>query len=299
MHELSCLVVLAMPGADQPSENKRNHPTLHVHNRRSGEVAMTVTETKIDAELGKPATAPNPVTKKRIHDRSDTRAIDHEGGESPSLGSCSGRNRRGGIHKHHLEKEESEGRRIITGALQKEPLPAEHAERFSEKRPGNLVIKPGVTAHRANRADTAKHKGKAADVETQHAHGINHKVHRHGVAGILGAAQTGFHQGETCLHEHHEKAGDQRPHEVNRDSVVANVVGQFNRERFEFGLRRVIVSCLFRIRKSFCLCGVFGVVGAEICRCAYYKARHIHNRACGGTSWIGFGVVGPRQCGAE
>ena len=49
--------------------------------------------------------------------------------------------------------------------------------------------------------DQAKHEGKAAQVKAQHAQRIDHEVHGHGVAGVLGAAQTGFDQCESCLPE--------------------------------------------------------------------------------------------------
>ena len=54
--------------------------------------------------------------------------------------------------------------------------------------------------------------------------------------GVLRAAQARLHQRESRLHEHDQEAGDQGPHEVDRDAVVADGVRQFHRQRLDLGL---------------------------------------------------------------
>ena len=66
--------------------------------------------------------------------------------------------------------------------------------------------------------------GKADQPVGQHAHAVHHEVHHHGVIGVLGAAEASFHDGETGLHEHDQEAGDQRPHEVDGDLVLPDLV---------------------------------------------------------------------------
>ena len=83
---------------------------------------------------------------------------------------------------------------------------------------------------------------------------------------VLGATQTRFDQSEPGLHEHDQKPGDQSPHEVNRDPIVAHCVGEFHRQRFELGLSGIIVECLFGIVVRLDLGGIFFVCLAQIRR---------------------------------
>ena len=129
---------------------------------------------------------------------------------------------------------------------------------------GQFVVQAGVAAQRAGtgRPNAAEHEGEAADVEAEHAQRIDHEVHGHGVRGVLGAAQAGFHQREAGLHEHDQEAGDQRPHEVDRDAVVADGVRQLHGQRLRLGLRGVIVERLLGV-----------VVGGRPCSCPSCRRR--------------------------
>ena len=57
-------------------------------------------------------------------------------------------------------------------------------------------------AANAGAINTAAHEGKSADEEAEHAQGVHHEIHRHGVRCVLGASQPGINKGETGLHEH-------------------------------------------------------------------------------------------------
>src|SRR6266516_337485 len=108
---------------------------------------MAVAETKIGAELRKPATAPNPVSEDRIHDRANATAVNHEGGKPPPLGAGARRDGRGGVHKDHLKEKERKGCGVITHALQQKPLVSEEAKRLAEQIDRPFAIKPAVIAH--------------------------------------------------------------------------------------------------------------------------------------------------------
>ena len=51
---------------------------------------------------------------------------------------------------------------------------------------------------------------------------VDQEVHRHRVGDVLGAREAGLDQREAGLHEHDQEAGEQRPHDVDRDLVVAD-----------------------------------------------------------------------------
>src|SRR5450432_924266 len=77
--------------------------THHVNNGRSRKVYMAVSQVEIDSHLGKPATAPYPVSEQRVNKHGDKQSIYNKRFETPSF--CQGTGRDGGrsIHKHHLE----------------------------------------------------------------------------------------------------------------------------------------------------------------------------------------------------
>jgi hypothetical protein len=123
-------------GPISQAEDERDHAALHVHDRGAGEVDVAVAEAReVGAEL---ASQPPPQTQlpnSGYMIGADDAAVDHEGGEFPPLGRATGRDGRRGVHEHHLEQEQREGGRVIAGALEKEALPAEDAERLAEDRP--------------------------------------------------------------------------------------------------------------------------------------------------------------------
>ena len=53
---------------------------------------------------------------------------------------------------------------------------------------------------------------------------VNHKIHHHGVVGVVWRDTIRFQTMATRLHEHDEKASNKCPHEVDGDTVLANLV---------------------------------------------------------------------------
>ena len=70
------------------------------------------------------------------------------------------------------------------------------------------------------------------DPEGETAERVDHEIHRRGVRAVLRSAQSGLDVHEAGLHEHHQEAGDQRPHEVDRESIVRHpIVDVLDRQR--------------------------------------------------------------------
>src|SRR5215470_9758667 len=65
---------------------------------------------------------------------------------------------------------------------------------------------------------------------------IDHEVHHHCVVGILRATQSGLHNGETRLHKHDQKARDQRPDEVDRNSILTRLIDDVCQRETLFGI---------------------------------------------------------------
>ena len=107
---------------------------------------------------------------------------------------------------------------------QHDAVHAEQAEVLAEKLHGVLGAERRRAAQVGDRADAAFLYGKADQPVGEHAGAVHHEVHHHGVVGVLRAAQAGLDDGEPGLHEHDEEAGDQRPHEVDGDLVLADLV---------------------------------------------------------------------------
>ena len=87
-----------------------------------------------------------------------------------------------------------------------------------------LVQRRGMPPRLAIGADAALLDRESDQPVGQHADAVHHEVHHHGVVGVLGAAQAGLDDGESGLHEHDQEAGDQRPHEVDGDLILADLV---------------------------------------------------------------------------
>ena len=103
---------------------------------------------------------------------------------------------------------------------------------LAEQIDGHFVVEIGHHAQVRDLAHPAEHKGKPADPETQHADGVNHDIHAHGMHGVLGPGKARLHQREAQLHEHDQVAGDQGPDNVNGDLVVAHRVRDFRQDGF-------------------------------------------------------------------
>ncbi len=64
-------------------------------------------------------------------------------------------------------------------------------------------------------------KGKTADPEPEHSYTIDHEVHGHGVGDILFCVKPVSTRANPALHEHDQKAGDQGPHNIDGNFVMA------------------------------------------------------------------------------
>jgi hypothetical protein len=82
-----------------------------------------------------------------------------------------------------------------------------------------LVAQLVEAAQRRHRAQPAGLQREPDRPVGEHADAVHHEVHRERVSGILRARKAGLDHREAGLHEHHEEAGDERPHEVDRDRV--------------------------------------------------------------------------------
>ena len=94
-----------------------------------------------------------------------------------------------------------------------------------------LAVERRRSAERRDGADAAHLQREAADPVAEHADRVDHEVHRHRVRGVLGAGEPGLDHREAGLHEHDEEAGDQRPHDVDGDLVVADGVHHLGQRR--------------------------------------------------------------------
>ena len=103
---------------------------------------------------------------------------------------------------------------------------AKEAEGFAEQRDDEFFAQHGHVPKIRHAADAAHLDGESDQPVGQHSDAINHEVHHHGVVGVLGAAQPGFHDRESRLHEHDQEASDQRPHKVDGDLVLSDLVGK-------------------------------------------------------------------------
>ena len=201
---------------------------------------MAVTQAEVLAQHGQPASSPDPVSVDRIDDGPDKPAVDEEGEIFPALGQGTGGNGCRRVHEDHLEEKQGEDRDIIDGAGKEETLAAKESELLSEERDGDFMVEPGITAQSADGAQSAEHEGKPADVESEHAQGIDHQVHGHGMSRILGPGKARLHHGESRLHEHDQEAGNQRPDEIDGHPVMTHGTDQFRHGGFTGFCRRDI-----------------------------------------------------------
>ena len=146
------------------------------------------------------ASQPPPQTQLRV-DRVDEHrheeAEDDERGELPALGHRAGRDRRGGVHEHHLEQEEREDADVVGVAAQEEALHAEQAERLAEERDRELVVERRRAAERRRRRRRRPSAARSRRPRTRACPiGVDHEVHRHRVGDVLGAGEAGLDQRE-------------------------------------------------------------------------------------------------------
>ncbi len=213
-------VVLADTGADHHGADEGQHASGKVNDRGTCEVDVTVAEPEVRSELGKPAAAPHPVAVDRIDDGPDENSVDAEGREFPALGHGSGRYGRRGIHEYHLKQEHADGADVV-GSVQEEALRADEAEGFPEQVHRQFLVQAVEPSQGPHGPESAEHDRVSADVEAQHAQGIDQEIHGHGMSRVLGAGQPRFHHRETGLHEHDEEPRNEQPNHVDGNPVLA------------------------------------------------------------------------------
>jgi hypothetical protein len=223
-HRLAVLRVLAEAGTEDNRPRESGDTSHHVHDRRSREVHVPMAEAEARAEVGEPAPAPHPVAEQGVDEHRHEEAVDEEGRPLPALGHRPRRDRDRGVHEHHLEEEEGEDAHVVDVAAEEEALGAEEVEGLPEERHRVLAGEGSRSSERGHRPHSAHLEGEAADPVPEHADGIDHVVHRERVGGVLRAREARLHHRETRLHEHDEEAGEERPHDVDRDLVVPDGV---------------------------------------------------------------------------
>ena len=67
---------------------------------------------------------------------------------------------------------------------------------------------------------------KSADPVGEQTEAVDHEVHHHGVVGVLGAAQSGFDDGEAGLHEHNQEAATRVQVKVDTDAILSGLIYQ-------------------------------------------------------------------------
>ena len=213
--------VLADARSEHHPKGERCDAPDRVDDTGTREVAISIAKAKVSAEVGKPTATPGPIGEDRIGERAHDERGDKERGVLPAFRRRAGHDGESRIHKDHLEEEQHHDGDVI-GALvhQKQAVLAPKTERLAEKRDGKFAEERRCYPRLATRADAAHLDGEADQPIGEHADAVHHEVHHHGVIGVLGAAEAGFDDGETRLHEHDQEARDQGPHEVDGDTVL-------------------------------------------------------------------------------
>src|SRR5258706_224515 len=172
----------------------------------NAQVAVSVAE--VTAERGQPATTPNPIRVNRIDEGRDHEAENDETAELPALRERAGRNRRRGVHEHHLEQERGgDGRRVLSDRQEK-AAHARQAKRLAEQRERDLVRERSVAAEGRERADAAHLQTEADRPKPDDADRVDEEGHRHRVGDVLRAREARLDHREARLNEHHQKAVD-------------------------------------------------------------------------------------------
>jgi hypothetical protein len=66
----------------------------------------------------------------------------------------------------------------------------------------------------------AKLKSEAGQPVAHCANTEDHHIHHHGVGNVLVARKTSFHQSKARLHEEHQKAADDHPHNIDAEGDI-------------------------------------------------------------------------------
>jgi hypothetical protein len=92
-----------------------------MYDTRAGKVDCAMAKTPIDAALGQPAAAPEPVRVDAVWQR-DPKAIEAEVLPRPALRHRASRNCGSGVHEHHHEEKEHHYGYVIDRAAEEETL---------------------------------------------------------------------------------------------------------------------------------------------------------------------------------
>ena len=180
---LAVLAVFADAGPQDFRAHQGRHAAHHVHGGGAGEI--------VEAQLGQPAAAPDPVAGDGVDDGADHQAVDQIRGELGPLRHRAGDNGGGGGAEHRLEDDErARGERLAVIAADKEVQPADE------------------------RPVPRKHQPEADGPEDQGAHREIHQVFHDDIPGVFRPGEAGFHHGEPGLHEEDEHRPQQYPNGV-------------------------------------------------------------------------------------
>ena len=141
----------------------------------------------MEAQLGQPAAAPDPVCLHRIDESGDHRRVDAVGKELGALCHGAGYDGGGGCAENKVEHEIGPVKVLITGENIKTRLADQTQQVFPQEQ-----IK----------ADQNKYNRTNAEV---------HQVLHQDVAGILGPGKASLHHGKACLHPENKSRADQKP----------------------------------------------------------------------------------------
>ncbi len=181
---LAVLVVLADTGAQHPGAQHGGDAAHEMHGGGTGEI--------MEAQLGQPAAAPDPVTGDGVNDQADGCRIQAVSAELGALGHGAGHDGGGGGAEHRLEHHIHPHRQ----AAEIVAAPDEGVK-APDERSGPCKHHPEAYQPVAGRADTKVH----------------HVFHQD-VARVLGTGQARLAQSEPRLHEKDHKRRYQRPGHV-------------------------------------------------------------------------------------
>ena len=186
---LAVLVILANAGPQDFGADQSAQAAHHVHRGGTGEI--------VEAQLRKPAAAPNPVAGNGVDDQGDGRRVDTVSGELGALRHGAGDDGGRGGAEHRLENgigPQGHPRRENVAVIA-------HNQRVNGAKQGGAAAEHNAEAHQpeAGRAD--------AEV---------HQVLHQDVACVFRTGKARLTQGETRLHEEHQGSAHQHPNCVDR-----------------------------------------------------------------------------------
>ena len=186
---LAVLVILADAGPEDLRTHQSGHAANHMHGCGAREI--------MEAQLGEPAAAPDPVAGDGIDECADDGAVDAVGDKLGALRHGAGNDGGGGGAEHGLENRVG---------------PQRHREEAKEA----VVLLNEEVEAADQRAGAREHKAKTEKPENRGTDGKVHQVFHDDIAGVLGSCKSGLHHGETGLHKEHQCRTQQHPDGVSR-----------------------------------------------------------------------------------